>query len=583
MKKLFVATAVLGIAVALLVALTVPPKRLTLQTPFSDGSVAGIVHVHSNRSDGQSSPDEIAAAAARAGLRFVVFTDHGDATRAPDPPAYKSGVLCIDAVEISTSGGHYVALDMPAAPYPLAGEPRDVVEDVRRLGGFGIIAHPDSPKAELKWRGWNLPFDGVETTNLDTSWRLWVQQATATDEPGARPAAWYARRRLATALLDYPFRPAEAIASLLRRSEARSLLNYVTAQRRVVSIAGADAHAKLAPRGDPGDSRFSLPLPGYEQTFKTLSVHVTPEHPFIIDAQRDAAMLMRAIRAGHLYTAIDGIATPPAFEFTASNSLGAVHQGDQLSVGGPVTLRVRSNAPPSFTTIVWSGGRVLSTNHHEQEFTVVAPPDPAAYWVEIMSTGRPNATTWVASNPIYVRRPEPPAIPPIEVEADAISSEPMFDGTSTVDWRLERDPNSQAAIDLAGTPGSALLRLRYGLAGGAPAGQFVALVHDTPSGTGANDRLTFTARAEHPMRISVQLRVPGADQRAGERWQRSVYVDTFDRERTVNFSDVTPIGATHTFAPRWAEVRSILFVIDTVNTKPGASGRVWIKRAALER
>ena len=30
-------------------------------------------------------------------------------------------------------------------------------------------------------------------------------------------------------------------------------------------------------------------------------------------------------------------------------------EGDELGVGGPVTLRVRSNAPPEFTTIVWSG------------------------------------------------------------------------------------------------------------------------------------------------------------------------------------------------------------------------------------
>jgi len=210
-----VATAVLGIAVALLVTVTVPPRRLTLATPFPDGTIPGIVHVHSNRSDGQGSPDEIAAAAARAGLRFVVFTDHGDATRTPDPPAYKSGVLCLDAVEISTSGGHYIALDMPAAPYPLAGEPRDVVDDVRRLGGFGIIAHPDSPKPELKWQGWTLPFDGVETTNLDTSWRVWAQQASGNERAASRFASWFARRRMATALLDYPFRPVETIAWLL--------------------------------------------------------------------------------------------------------------------------------------------------------------------------------------------------------------------------------------------------------------------------------------------------------------------------------------------------------------------------------
>ena len=117
----------------------------------ADGTIPGVIHVHTNRSDGLSGPDEIAAAAARAGLKFLVFTDHGDATRKPDPPQYRSGVLCLDGVEISTNGGHYVAIDMPASPYPLAGEARDVVEDVRRLGGFGIAAHPDSPKPELRW------------------------------------------------------------------------------------------------------------------------------------------------------------------------------------------------------------------------------------------------------------------------------------------------------------------------------------------------------------------------------------------------------------------------------------------------
>src|SRR5919198_193447 len=104
--------------------------------------------------------DEVARAAARAGLRFLIFTDHGDGTRPPDPPAYRSGVLCLDGVEISTTGGHYIAVDMPAAPYPLAGEPRDVVEDVRRLGGFGVVAHPDSPKLQLQWTDWTVPFDG---------------------------------------------------------------------------------------------------------------------------------------------------------------------------------------------------------------------------------------------------------------------------------------------------------------------------------------------------------------------------------------------------------------------------------------
>src|SRR5438477_11647431 len=136
--------AALVAAVAVLVALSLPPRRLILEPPATDPTIPGILHVHTNRSDGRSGPDDVAAAAARAGLKFVVFTDHGDATRVPDPPTYRAGVLCLDGVEISTTRGHYVAIGMPPSPYPLGGERRDVVEDVKRLGAFGIAAPADS-------------------------------------------------------------------------------------------------------------------------------------------------------------------------------------------------------------------------------------------------------------------------------------------------------------------------------------------------------------------------------------------------------------------------------------------------------
>ena len=37
----------------------------------------------------------MAAAAARAGLKFVIFTDHGDGTNPPVAPEYIGGVLCL--------------------------------------------------------------------------------------------------------------------------------------------------------------------------------------------------------------------------------------------------------------------------------------------------------------------------------------------------------------------------------------------------------------------------------------------------------------------------------------------------------
>jgi hypothetical protein len=582
MKRLVLTTAALAAAVAVFVFATIQPRSIAL-SPSTDGSVAGVIHIHTNRSDGLSGPDEIAAAAARAGLTFVVFTDHGDGTRRPDPPEYRAGVLCLDGVEISTTGGHYVALDMPAAPYPLGGEARDVVEDVRRLGGFGIAAHPDSPKPELRWRDWAVAFDGIELVNPDTSWREWAGQTRSPEVPAS--GRWFAARRLGASLIDYPFRPAETIAGLLNDPAAVSTRwAALTERRRVVTLAGADAHARLALRNaDPSDSRFALPFPSYESSFRTLSVHVRLDRPLTGHAPDDAKLIVGAIRAGHLYTAIDAMATPPSLEFTAANASGTAAPGDELRANGPVKLRVRSNAPPGFTATVWDGMKVVSSDHHEPDFTVDVPEQPAVYWVEVRKPADPRERTqrppWVRSNAIYVRGPEPLTRP--LVRPPVTRSTALFEGSLGA-WRVEQDSTSVGAVDTVAGLGGRELGFRYGLSTQITPAPFVAMVVDTPDGMAASTRLAFTARADRQMRVSVQLRAPRSDG-ASERWQRSVYVDTSDAERVVFFDELTPIGMTSTFKPPLEAIRSILFVVDPVNTKRSTSGNVYVKRVSLQQ
>ena len=64
---------------------TLPPEAAALRVPApAPGDppvVRGAYHVHSRASDGTGTIEDIAAAAGRAGLRFVVLTDHGDAYR----------------------------------------------------------------------------------------------------------------------------------------------------------------------------------------------------------------------------------------------------------------------------------------------------------------------------------------------------------------------------------------------------------------------------------------------------------------------------------------------------------------------
>jgi hypothetical protein len=567
-KRFVLTTAALAAAVVVFTLVELPPTPVVLETSWADGTIPGVLHIHTNRSDGLGAPDDVAAAAARAGLKFLVFTDHGDATRAPDPPTYRSGVLCLDGVEISTSGGHYIAIGMGASPYPLAGESRDVVEDVRRLGGFGIAAHPDSPKPELRWTDWDPAIDGLELINLDTSWRTHLAQG------GARFA-------LVRALFTYAIRPSEAIASLLTDSpDLSDRWDRLLSSRRVVSLAGADAHAKLVLLEDgAGNSRYSLPVPGYESSLRVLSVHVRPAAALSGDASADATALLKGIEGGELYTAVDAWATPAAFEFTATNNSGTVHEGQHLAADGTASLHARSNAPAGFLTTVWRDGQSVKESE-QREFTVDAGTvDSATYRVTIRDPRRPGAPPWVISNPIQIGSPKTPATE----KPDPVTKRwSLFDGHSTAGWTLENSRGSLSIVDAVQMISGPEVRLRYGIAGGSPVGQYSGAAVETGHGVADYARVAFTIRAEHPMRISIQVRaeVPNA---APERWQRSIYLDASDSEHTVRFDDMRPVGVTHTSQAVPENVRAIMFIVDTTNSKPGASGRLWIKNVRLER
>src|SRR5688572_7406755 len=333
-------------AAFLFVALPLPERPIRQPAPAANTRIAvGAFHIHTNRSDGSGSPDDAAAAAARAGLNFIVLTDHGDGTRKPDAPQYRSGVLVIDAVELSTQGGHYIAIGLPQAPYPLRGEARDVAADVRRLGGFGIVAHPDSAKPGLQWHDWNAEFDGLEWLNADTEWR---------DE---RPA------QLARALVRYPFRAAETLASLLDRPDVTlERWDAITQRRPVVALAGADAHARAGWMDDDvqGYRRgWFLRIPSYDASFRTFAMRVELERPLTHDAAADAAHIIAALRRGSVYSAIDAIASPAALEFSASSGDRQIKQGDvfqETSVS--LTFTARTNAATRGVIVLRRDGRI---------------------------------------------------------------------------------------------------------------------------------------------------------------------------------------------------------------------------------
>ena len=376
-------------AAIVFVVLILPPRPVRLSLDHVDPAlraqtVAGAYHIHTTRSDGAGNKPSVAAAAARAGLQFAIFTEHGDGTRAPDPPVYLHGVLCIDGVEISTNGGHYVALGLGATPYPLGGDAAAVVEDVARLGGFGIVAHPDHPKPELTWRDWTAPVDGIEWINADSEWR---------DESFGT---------LAKVASGYVLRPGPALASIFDRPSATlDRWDALSRTRTVVALAAADAHggarARVAEEG-----RAAALGPSYEASFRSLSNRVMLATPLTKDPAQDARLVLDAIRAGRVYTVVDAISPDVV-----------------LNVGSRTLWWTSSSAVPSTPEVFSDGPRQRLEVDAER-----APGKPPVPWI---------VTNWVGPAP-------EPAIAAVEPLANAA---PLMLASA---WRAEHDPESSGRV-----------------------------------------------------------------------------------------------------------------------------------------
>lgn len=156
----------------------------------------------------------------------------------------------------------------------------------------------------------------------------------------------------------------------------------------------------------------------------------------------------------------------------------------------------------------------------------------------------------------------------------------LLDGT----WLLEHDRESLASFDGR--------TFRFTLGPGAPRAQFAALVTPIDGGLSSHSGVTFTASANRPLRVNVDLRPSGTNN--PPRWRRSVYLDQSARTVTVRFDDMKPTGtdlrrhsgggpSPTSEPPPLAAIGALMFTIDTNNTRPATSGEITFSAIALER
>ena len=338
--------------------------------------LVGAIHIHTVYSDGSGTLREVIAAGARAGLDFLLVTDH-DSRRAADDgwQGWHDGVLVVVGVEVTCQHRTHVVVMGEADASGLRFKPlRRVLFDLTRQGAWPFVAHAHPAHImgiSLKagpLHEWEIPgFVGVE---------LWSLMHDVCD--GLTP--WR--------IPSFPYTWRERI----RGPHADTVAHWdrITQDRRFVAIGTLDNHAIAV----PVVGRRILP---YEEAFRALRTHILLEDPPEGTAA-DTDHVVRAILAGRCFIALDETADARGFRFEGRPDAGGetLRMGEERAWTGPVRLAVRSPCPARL--VLRCNGEVVAEADAADTLEHRAGV-PGVYRVEAHLDGLP----WVYTNPIYLR------------------------------------------------------------------------------------------------------------------------------------------------------------------------------------
>lgn len=189
------------------------------------GWYRGDLHTHTVHSDGRRRIEEMADAAAAAGLDFIVSTDHNTNSANRAWAATTDGDLeVIAGEEVTTRHGHWLAVGLPPGGWvdwrygPRDGVFADYAAVVRAGGGLVVAAHPSVPLPGCAWEFGYQDVDAME---------IWNGMWNVDDELSLR--IWH---------------------QLLRQG------------RRIVAVGGSDSHVAEQPVGRPQTVVYANELSG---------------------------------------------------------------------------------------------------------------------------------------------------------------------------------------------------------------------------------------------------------------------------------------------------------------------------------
>ncbi len=524
--------ALAGCGCLILLWVIVGLRYRTYQPERSDRYLWGAYHVHSNRSDGLGGLPEIAAAAARAGDRFVILSDHGSPNRETALcREVIDGVALYGGSEAALPEGHLVLYGQTEMPLCQFGRfPPDAVADVHSWGGRAVVAYPTS--GPQRWRYWEEDFrpDGIELLNLVSEFK----DAGFPDQ--------------ARAALFYPFSGYSLLATLAAPRAAAARWDELLGRGLVAGYFAANAHG-----GNRFARRLPLPYPSYEDVFRLVGLGVDRSY---------APDPLKALHEGRFFSIVRGAGEPQEFAFAAVHE-GALHPAAAVA-SAPARLEatVRTRGLKTRLVLLRDGRPV-----RESDGPRISLPDagPGAYRVEVYLPDHPLLAPdvpWILSNPIRVG--EETAAPPSPEEPA-----PVLRALDPADFSVEKDGNSAGRYFREN--GESVFE--YTLARYAEGGpnRWCALARRKPLDLVGMDGFFLEALTSETLRYFVELR-------SGDRWYyASVRVDPGDsRPVRVPFRQFYRVDGGREAMPLSA-VDSMFLSVSNYNSATGFSARLSIR------
>ena len=355
--------------------------------------------MHTPYSDGEKYHEAIAEDAIRAGLDFVVVTDHNVWVDGVEG-YYENDhgrVLLLTGEEVHNTrrnpqASHFLAYGAEQELSTLAPDPQALIDQTVGSGGLGFLAHPhekDLPivgEPNLGWHDWDIDgFTGIEIWNYMSC----VKNRLA-EKLEALPLKTMWLGKLAAVQLA--LNPEKTVT--MPEPETLALWDKLLAQgKRVVAIGNSDAHGTPMSFGP-----LTREIYPYEFLFRAVNTHFLLSEPLSGDLDTDRRRILRALGRGNVFVGYDMAHPTRGFRFSGKGRDQGI-MGDRIKMDAGATLQ--AHAPAKATMRLIRHGEVVADVQNGDTLTY-NPVEPGAYRVEcyIEYHGRPRG--WIFSNPIYL-------------------------------------------------------------------------------------------------------------------------------------------------------------------------------------